>query len=82
MQIADTILYNFHTNLVFFGWEENLDRKMKRRDQWKNATGRKQFFNNSEKLWNQLAKNKHTKVFFRFTSKTTQKKYHEKSLLL
>ena len=38
-----TILYNFHTNLVFFGWEENLDRKMKRRDQWKNATGRKQF---------------------------------------
>ena len=40
MQIADTILYNFHTNLVFFGWEENLDRKMKRRDQWKNATGR------------------------------------------
>ena len=30
-------------------------------------------FNNSEKLWNQLAKQKHTKAFFRFTSKTTQK---------
>ena len=43
---------------------------------------KKTILNNSEKLWNQLAKQKHTKTFFRFTSKTTQTKYHEKSLLL